>query len=179
MIAPVPHGFTGHGRAPGSFTIPEDAYRAYVRAVLAGLAKSKFKNILQTHGGGQTAFLVQFVQEAYRDRNENSGRTGGRIAAMSRWKFSAKMAVTEQMRRPSRRSIRSRSERPLSPEMAMRCRPNTEHPFPSTIMLYKEGQGYPSFDPGKRRLFHESNTKLPARFRNNREWTWRGCDRHC
>src|SRR5437879_13878886 len=43
MIAPViPYGFTGvMDPYPGSFTIPEDAYRAYVRAVLAGLAKNK------------------------------------------------------------------------------------------------------------------------------------------
>ncbi len=45
MIAPaIPYGFTGNLDAyPGSFTIPEDAYRAYVRAVLVGLAKNKFK----------------------------------------------------------------------------------------------------------------------------------------
>jgi creatinine amidohydrolase len=43
MIAPVvPYGFTGVMDAyPGSFTVPEDVYRAYVRAVLAGLAKNK------------------------------------------------------------------------------------------------------------------------------------------
>src|ERR1700687_5219547 len=40
MVAPViPYGFTGVMDAyPGNFTIPEDVYRAYVRAVLAGLA---------------------------------------------------------------------------------------------------------------------------------------------
>src|SRR5689334_13727063 len=40
MIAPViPYGLTGSLDAyPGGFTIPEDAYRAYVKAVLGGLA---------------------------------------------------------------------------------------------------------------------------------------------
>ena len=40
MVAPViPYGFTGNLDAyPGSFTVPEDAYRTYVRAVLVGLA---------------------------------------------------------------------------------------------------------------------------------------------
>jgi len=49
MVAPaVPYGFTGILDAyPGSFTIPEDAFRSYVRAVLAGLAKNKFKNIAE------------------------------------------------------------------------------------------------------------------------------------
>src|SRR6266404_3387414 len=67
MIAPVvPDGFTGIMDAyPGSFTIPEDAYRAYVRAVVVGLAKNKFRNIilLNGHGGGQTAILAGLVQK--------------------------------------------------------------------------------------------------------------------
>src|SRR3954466_14967656 len=61
MIAPVvPYGFTGVLDAyPGSFTIPEETYRAYVRAVLVGLAQNHFRNIvmLNGHGGGQTAIL--------------------------------------------------------------------------------------------------------------------------
>ena len=52
MVAPaVPYGFTGILDAyPGSFTIPEDIFRGYVRAVLAGLAKNKFKNIILLNG---------------------------------------------------------------------------------------------------------------------------------
>src|SRR6478672_1754968 len=61
MIAPVvAYGFTGVLDAyPGSFTVPEETYRAYVRAVLTGLAANKFRNIvmLNGHGGGQTAIL--------------------------------------------------------------------------------------------------------------------------
>src|SRR6266568_1713510 len=40
MIAPaIPYGFTGVLDAyPGSFTVPEAAYREYVRAVMTGLA---------------------------------------------------------------------------------------------------------------------------------------------
>src|SRR6266568_6236168 len=66
MVAPViPYGFTGNLDAyPGSFTVPEGAYRAYVRAVVVGLAKNKFKNIilLNGHGGGQTAVLSALAQ---------------------------------------------------------------------------------------------------------------------
>jgi len=45
MIAPViPYGFTGILDAyPGSFTVPEEIFRSYVRAVLVGLARNKFK----------------------------------------------------------------------------------------------------------------------------------------
>src|SRR5438445_11385225 len=47
MVAPaVPYGFTGNLDAyPGSFNIPEDIFRGYVRAVLAVLAKTKFKEL--------------------------------------------------------------------------------------------------------------------------------------
>src|SRR6202007_289689 len=71
MIAPViAYGFTGMLDAyPGSFTVPEEPYRAYVRAVLLGLAKKKFKNIvmLNGHGGGQTAILSALAQEVGRE----------------------------------------------------------------------------------------------------------------
>src|SRR5207245_11743815 len=62
MIAPViSYGFTGIMDAyPGSFTVPEDAFRNYVRADLTGLAKKKLKNIilLNGKGGGQTATIT-------------------------------------------------------------------------------------------------------------------------
>src|SRR5438045_6759673 len=84
MVAPViPYGFTGILDAyPGSFTIPEDAYRAYVGDVSAGLAKNKFKNIilLNGHGGGQTAVLSALVQEVGRD-------TGARILTVNWWSY--------------------------------------------------------------------------------------------
>src|SRR5947208_5919362 len=82
MVAPaVPYGFTGILDAyPGSFTIPEEAFRSYVRAVLTGLAKNKFKNIilLNGHGGGHTAILGALAQEAGRD-------TGARARGGNRW----------------------------------------------------------------------------------------------
>src|SRR5213596_1435379 len=84
MVAPaIPYGFTGILDAyPGSFTIPEDAFRGYVRAVLAGLAKNKFKNIilLNGHGGGQIAVLSALAQEVGRD-------TGARILTVNWWSY--------------------------------------------------------------------------------------------
>jgi creatinine amidohydrolase len=41
--------------------------------------------------------------------------------------------------------------------------PNTwsAYPFPSTIILYKEGQGYPRFDPEKAKIyFAKVNDKI-------------------
>ena len=48
MVAPViPYGLTGSMDAyPGAFTVPSEAYQPYVRAVLVGLARNGFKNLI-------------------------------------------------------------------------------------------------------------------------------------
>src|SRR5438105_14001758 len=84
MIAPVvPYGFTGVLDAyPGSFTIPEEVYRSYIRAVLVGLARNKFRNLilLNGHGGGQTAILAALAQEVGRETNT-------RILVVNWWSY--------------------------------------------------------------------------------------------
>ena len=61
LLAPhIPYGVTGSmAPYPGALHIPEESFRAYVRAVLDGLAKNKFRDIIivNGHGGGQTAIL--------------------------------------------------------------------------------------------------------------------------
>jgi creatinine amidohydrolase len=84
MVAPaVPYGFTGSMDAyPGSFTVPEEAYRAYVRAVLLGLARNKFRNVVLVngHGGGQTALLSAVAQEVGRE-------AGVRTLVVNGWSY--------------------------------------------------------------------------------------------
>src|SRR5438874_1709774 len=84
MVAPViPYGFTGILDAyPGGFTVPEEAYRAYVRAVLVGLAKNKFRNIIliNGHGGGQTAILTALAPEVGRE-------TDTRMLVVNWWSY--------------------------------------------------------------------------------------------
>lgn len=173
MIAPVvPYGFTGVLDAyAGSFTIPEEIYRAYVRAVLVGLARNKFKNIimLNGHGGGQTAILSALAQEVGRETNtrmlvvnwwsycsdvtqevfgEDGGHAGNTETAFM-------MAVDPALVQQSRYS---------GAEMTTAIPvPNTwsAYPFPSSILLYKEGQGYPDFDPKKAAaFFNKVNDKI-------------------
>ena len=173
MVAPViPYGFTGILDAyPGSFTVPEEAYRAYVRAVLVGLARNKFKNIvmLNGHGGGQTAILSALTQEVGRETNS-------RILVVNWWSFCSDigqevfgedgghagntetaymMAVDPALVSPARYT---------GPEMATAIpTPNTwsAYPFPSSILLYKEGEGYPQFDEAKAKIyFAKVNDKI-------------------
>jgi len=172
MVAPaVPYGFTGILDAyPGSFTIPEDAFRGYVRAVLAGLAKNKFKNIilLNGHGGGQTAVLSALAQEV-------GGDTGTRILVVNWWSYCSDVTL-DVFGEDGGHGAENETAYVMaidpalvqrehySPQMATALPPpNTwsAYPFPSTIMLYREGQGYPKFDLEKAKTyFAKVNDKI-------------------
>jgi creatinine amidohydrolase len=164
FVAPViPYGFTGSLDAyPGAFTIPEDAYRAYVRAVLVGLARNRFKNIIliNGHGGGQTALLSALAQDVGREERvrtlvvnwwstcadvtqEVFGEDGGHAG-------NNETAFIQAIDPASVLSERYRRELATAYPAA-----NTwsAYPFPSSIGLYKEGQGYPTFDAGKAKAY--------------------------
>src|SRR6266550_671808 len=166
MIAPViPYGFTGILDAyPGSFTVPEEIFRSYVRAVLVGLAQNKFKNIilLNGHGGGQTAILSALTQEVGRE-------TRTRILVVNWWSYCSDV-VQEIFGEDGGHAGNTETaymmaidpsfvcgERYTGPEMATAIpAPNTwsAYPFPSSILLYKEGQGYPKFDLAKAKAYY-------------------------
>jgi len=167
MLAPVvAYGLTGILDAyPGSFTIPEDVYRSYVRAVLLGLARNKFRNIimLNGHGGGQTAILSALAQEVGRE-------TSTRILVVNWWSYCSDVTQevfgedgghagnTETAFMLAIDPALVQRERYTGPQMATAIpAPNTwsAYPFPSSILLYKEEQGYPVFDANKARIFFD------------------------
>jgi len=172
MVAPaVPYGFTGIMDAyPGSFTIPEEAFRSYIGAVLTGLAKNKFKNIilLNGHGGGQTAILSALTQEIGRE-------TCTRLLVVNWWSYCSDVTL-EVFGEDGGHGAENESayimaidpalvrKQDYKPEMATAMPPpNTwsAYPFPSTIMLYKEGQGHPTFNRGKaKKYFTKVNDKI-------------------
>ena len=173
MIAPVvAYGFTGVLDAyPGSFTIPEDAYRNYVRAVLVGLGRNKFRNIimLNGHGGGQTAILSALAQEVGRE-------TSTRILVVNWWSYCSDVTQevfgedgghagnTETAFMMAVDPDLVQKERYTGSDMATAIpAPNTwsAYPFPSSILLYKEGQGHPVFDVKTAKTFFDKvNDKI-------------------
>ena len=167
MIAPVvPYGITGAMDAyPGAFTIPEEAYRPYVKAVLLGLAKNRFKNIIliNGHGGPQTAVLAALGVEVGREANvrtlvvnwwsycsdvtlEVFGEDGGHAGENEN---AFMMAIDPAL---------VHKERYTGPEMTT-ANPGagtwSAYPSPSSIGLYKAGQGLPTFDPVKATQYFE------------------------
>ena len=187
MVAPaIPYGFTGAMDAfPGSFTVPEEAYRAYVRAVLVGLAQSRFRNVILVngHGGGQTAVLNALAQEVGREQKvrvlvvnwwsycsdvtqevfgEDGGHAGDNETAFIQ-------AIDPSLVHPER----------YSPELATAYpAPNTwnAYPFPSSIGLYKDGQGFPRFDAARAKTyFAKVNDKLARLIEETiRKWNLAG-----
>ncbi len=178
LVAPsIPYGFTGAMDAyPGAFTVAEEPYRGYVREVLRGLAKNRFRNIvlINGHGGGQTAILQALVQEVGRE-------TGARLMTINWWSTCAD--VTRDVfgedgghagdnETAFVQAIDPTSVHPerYSPEMAAANAPASTwsaYPHPVTIGLYTTGQGYPKFDAGKAKLYFERvNTKLEGLIRD-------------
>lgn len=164
FVAPaIPYGFTGSMDAyPGAFTVPEEAYRSYVRAVLVGLARNRFRNIVMVngHGGGQTAVLSALAQEVGREERvrilvvnwwshcadvtrevfgEEGGHAGDNETAFLQ-------AIDPALVHPER----------YQPGLALaNPAPGTwsAYPSPTTIGLYKAGEGYPRFEAAKARVY--------------------------
>jgi creatinine amidohydrolase len=187
MFAPViPYGFTGVMDAyPGSFTVPEEAYRAYVRAVLVGLAKNKFKNIilLNGHGGGQTAILNALSQEVGRE-------TGTRMLVVNWWAYCSDVTL-EVFGEDGGHAAENENAfmMAIDPSLVHRERYNQDmvtanpspgtwsaYPNPSSITLYKDGQGYPKFDLAKAKTyFAKVNDKLTKLIQDTiRKWDMAG-----
>jgi len=160
MIAPtLPYGITGSLEGyPGAFRISEKAYRPFIKEVLEGLAKNGFRNIiiLNGHGGGQTAVLQSVAEEVAIERKvrtlvinwwsfasdvtlEVFGEDGGHAG----WNETAFIqAIDPTLVNKDR----------YEPDMATaypRAGTWSAVPFPSSIGLYKEGEGYPKFDQAK------------------------------
>jgi creatinine amidohydrolase len=187
LIAPViPYGFTGVMDAyPGAFTVPEDVYRAYVRSVLVGLAKNKFKNIIliNGHGGGQTAILTALAQEVGRE-------TGTRILAVNWWSYCSDVTL-EVFGEDGGHAAENENAfiMAIDPSLVHKERYNQDmvtanpppgtwsaYPNPSSITLYKDGQGYPKFDLAKAKTyFAKVNDKLTKLVQETiRKWDMAG-----
>jgi creatinine amidohydrolase len=173
MVAPViPYGITGSMDAfPGSFSISESAYRAYVRDVLLGLTKIGFKTIviMNGHGGPQTAVLNELAREIGQEKRVRTlvinwwafasdvtlavfGEDGGHAG----WNETAFVqAIDPKLVHPDRYRDELATPNPA---------PGTysAYPAPSSIGLYKPGQGYVKFDQAKANEYFAKVTEKVA-----------------
>jgi creatinine amidohydrolase len=173
FVAPViPYGITGSMDAyPGAFTVPEAAYRPYVKSVLMGLARNKFRNIIliNGHGGPQTAVLTALGVEVGRE-------AGVRTLVVNWWSYCSDITLAvfgedgghagenENAFMLAIDPALVHKERYTGPEMTT-ANPApgawSAYPSPSSIGLYKEGQGFPRFDQARaRQYFDRVNDKM-------------------
>jgi len=174
MIAPtLPYGITGSLEGyPGAFKISEKAYRPFIKEILEGLVKNGFRNIiiLNGHGGGQTAVLQSVAEEVAIEHKvrtlvinwwsfasdvtqEVFGEDGGHAG----WNENAYIqAIDPTLVHKDRYSDDLATPFP-------RAGTWSAYPFPSSIGLYKEGEGYVKFDQAKAdEYFRKVNAKVAA-----------------
>ena len=160
MIAPtLPYGMTGSMAAyPGAFEISEAAYRPFIKEVLEGLAKNGFKNIiiLNGHGGGQTDVLQAVAAEVANEKNV-------RTLVINWWSFASDVTLEVFKEDGGHAGLNETAfiqainpglvhKKLYNKNMATAYPKNktwAATPFPSSIGLYKENEGYPDFDQKK------------------------------
>lgn len=174
LIAPtLNYGITGSMAAfPGAFQISEEAYRPFIKDILKGLAKNGFKNIiiLNGHGGGQTKVLQDIAGEVAIELDV-------RTLVINWWSFASDVTLEVFEEDGGHAGLNETAyiqaidptlvhKERYTPDMAI-AYPATGTwsavPFPSSIGLYQEGQGYPNFDQAQAdEYFEKVNAKVSA-----------------
>ncbi len=190
LIAPhIPYGITGSLAAyPGAMQIPEPAFRAYFQAVVEGMVKNGFRNVivLNGHGGGQTAVIESVLRDAAQAHRINT-------LTVNWWSFASDITQSVFGEDGGHAGINETAyiqainprlghKEWYTPEMAT-AYPGagtwSATPFPSSIGLYKPGQGYPKdFDQRKaEEYFRAVNHKVAALIQDTvRKWRLAGLE---
>ncbi len=175
LIAPtLNYGVTGSMEAfPGAFSISREAYLLFIKDILKGLARNGFKNIiiLNGHGGPQTAILKEAAQEVstpFKVRiliinwwsltshltqevfQENGGHAGINETAYIQ-------AITPEHVHPEWYTSSMATPYPAGNSWSA-------YPFPSSIGLYEEGQGYPNFNKNQAQEYFQKVNNAVLKF---------------
>jgi creatinine amidohydrolase len=166
LIAPhIAYGITGNiAPYPGGTHIPEDAFRGYVHAVLDGLVRNGFRKIvvLNGHGGPQTAVLEALLRDFAIQR-------GVQTLLINWWSLASDVTQEVFGEDGGHAGINETAfVQAINPRLVHKelytgkdmATPNpapgawSATPFPSSITLYKPGQGWPTdFDQKKADLY--------------------------
>ena len=159
LVAPVvSYGITGSLDAfAGGITITDQAYRLYMTDVLSGFARHGFRNIILVNGhGGNSAVLNEVATEVGR-------RMQVRTLVVNWWSYCSDLTLKIFGEDGGHAGWNETAlVQAVDPKLVLKERysdslatPRAEagtwsaYPFPSSIILYKPGQGYPKFDQAK------------------------------
>ena len=163
LIAPtVNYGITKSlYRYNGGACITPSTFQLYVRDVLDSLADNGFKHIIlmNGHGGNNTA-LKEVAYEFHRHKKCN-------IAVIHWWELCGEMtreffghhgghAGTDETAIVQALDPALAGQSLYDPELAYYYQPGADiYPIPGSILLYKEGEGYPNFDLDQAKEYRE------------------------
>jgi len=163
LVAPiVNYGITKSLlRYNGSATVRPETLAAYVRDVLDSLTTVGFRNVILMNGhGGNNSVLKQTALDFHAERRAN-------IAVIHWWELCGKMtegffghvgghAGTDETAMVMAVDPALADESEYDPELAYTFVPGADvYPVPGSILLYKEGEGYPEFDLEKAKQYRE------------------------
>jgi creatinine amidohydrolase len=164
LVAPtVPYGVTVTlDEYPGAHGVGAESFEAYVYDVMVGLADMGFANIVVLNGHGPNGDpLRRAAERVFRE-------TDARILVTEWWSLTADVAHevygTEGGHAGNNETGAVLGVRPdlVHPDLytgedmaTARGEGWTAYPFPSSIVLYREGEGYPDFDRAKAARFVE------------------------
>ena len=139
-------------RYSGGATISPGTFGLYVRDVLNSLADSGFRNVILLNGhGGNNSVLKDVACEFHAEKKAN-------IAVIHWWALCSEMtneffghlgghAGTDETAMVQAVDPSLVDEGSYDPELVYQFRSGADvYPVPGSILLYKEGEGYPNFD---------------------------------
>ena len=161
IIAPyIPYGRTvSLAPYPGGFGISEEVFKGYVKEVLEGLATIGFKNIIIINGHGPNR---QPVDEA---ATEIALARKVRCLTIDWWSYTADITMEVFGEDGGHAGVNENAamlavdpslihKEFYSEKLAFPLDPSyTAIPSPSSILLYKAGEGYPNFDLDQAKLY--------------------------
>lgn len=157
LVAPiVNYGITKSLiRYNGGSTIKPETFGAYVRDILDSLVDTGFRHVILMNGhGGNNSVLKSVAFDFHAERKAN-------IAVIHWWQLCQQMteqffkhagghAGTDETAMVMAIDPELVDEENYDPELAYTFNPGADiYPVPGTILLYKEGEGYPEYDLGK------------------------------
>ncbi len=163
LVAPVVnYGITKSLlRYNGGSTIRPDHFEAYIRDILDSLVGAGFRNVILMNGhGGNNSSLKNVAFNFHAEQRAN-------IAVIHWWELCGKMtdeffghvgghAGTDETAMVMAIDPALVDEKAYDPELAYTFVPGADvYPVPGTILLYKEGEGYPEFDQVKAAEFKD------------------------
>ena len=163
LVAPtINYGITRSlYRYPGGITINPETFEAFLGDILNSLTDTGFKNIFVINGhGGNNAALKNVAQKFHHKRKAN-------IAVIHWYELCRELTDnffghagghggTDETAMVMAIDSNLVDQQAYDPDLAYQFRAGADvYPVPGSILLYKEGEGYPEFDAEKSRQYFE------------------------